>query len=263
YLSPDQEWQTPAPATAGDVRIISMERERLVFETSAVGQPHVIRMSYHPKWKSMSGEPVLLTEPAFMLIIPEQRRVELRYGRTMADRVGVGLTLLGIVTLVLLVIFPRASFGPAISHGPALMPVIAVLALALSVSLWSWWNNPERVYKHGHEWLSDERYESAAHAFDRAYSARKVPGKKAEALFWAGRSLEFMDDHTGALERYRELASLYPDNYWAAESLYRIEQLARKSGDARAARDAYKQLLQYFPENTWTQKAIKTSDTEQ
>ena len=143
------------------------------------------------------------------------------------------------------------------------MPVTAVLALALSVSLWSWWNNPERVYKHGHERLSDDRYESAAHAFDRAYSARKVPGKKAEALFWAGRSLEFMDDHKGALERYTELASLYPDNYWAAESLYRLVLLAGKTGDKHAARDAYKQLLQYFPENTWTQKAVKTSGAEQ
>ena len=122
YLSPDQELQTPAPATAGDVRILSMERERLVFETSAVGQPHVIRMSYHPKWKSTTGEPVLLTEPAFMLIIPEQQRVELRYGATTADRVGVGLTLLGIVTLVLLVIFPRTSIGPVIAQGPALSP---------------------------------------------------------------------------------------------------------------------------------------------
>jgi hypothetical protein len=265
YPGPTQVLQElPAPAAgSGDIRILSMDRERLLFETSAVGHPHVIRMSYHPKWKSMSGEPVLLTEPAFMLVIPKQQRVELRYAPTLADRVGVMLTLLGIVALLLLAIFPRASFGPVFAQGPASIPVTAVLALALGVSLWSWWNNPERVYKHGHQRLSGQHYESAAHAFDRAYGARKVPGKKAEALFWAGRSLEFMNDHTGALQRYRELASRYPDNYWAAESLYRIVLLSRKTGDARAARDAYKQLLQYFPENAWTQKAIKTSGMEQ
>ncbi len=263
YLSPDQAWQTPPPATAGDVRILSMERERLVFETSAVGQPHVIRMSYHPKWMSVSGEPVFLTEPAFMLIIPQQQRVELRYGATTADHVGVGLTLLGLLVLVLLVILPRASIGPVVVQGPALIPVITMLALALGVSLWNWWNNPERVYKHGHEWLSGERYESAANAFDRAYSARKVPGKKAEALFWAARSLEFAGNHARALERYRELARLYPDNYWAAESLYRIVLLATQTGDGRGAGDAYHQLLQDFPENTWTQKAIEASGAEQ
>ena len=259
YLGPGQQWQTPSPATAGDVRLLSMDRERLVFETTAVGQPHVIRMSYHPKWKSITGEPVFLTEPAFMLIIPEQSRVELQYGTMTADRVGAGLTLSGIVALVLLLIFPRLSPGPVIARGPALKPTIAVLALALSASLWSWWNNPERVYKHGHERMSDERYLSAAHAFDRAYNARKVPGKKAEALFWAGRSLEFVDDHAGALQRYKELASLYPDNYWAAESLYRIVLLAGQGGDERGAADAYRQLLQDFPENRWTQKALKAA----
>jgi TolA-binding protein len=262
YLGPGQEWQTPAPATAGDVRLLGMDRERLVFETTAVGQPHVIRMSYHPRWKSVTGEPVFLTEPAFMLIIPEQSRVELQYGTMMADRVGAGLTLSGIVALVLLLIFPRLSPGPVIARGPALKSTIAVLVLALSASLWSWWNNPERVYKHGHERMSDERYLSAAQAFDRAYSARKVPGKKAEALFWAGRSLEFEGEHSGALARYRELSRLYPDNFWTAESLYRIVLLAGQGSDERGAADAYRQLLRDFPENRWTQKAGESLGTK-
>ncbi|MGB5180517.1 MAG: tetratricopeptide repeat protein, partial [Gammaproteobacteria bacterium] len=262
YVSPDQEWQAPAPATAGEIRIIDMDRERLVFETSAVGQPHIIRMTYHPKWQSVTGESVFLTEPAFMLIIPQQSRVELRYGMMTADSVGAALTLLGIIALVLLLVFPRSSPRPVFAHGPALKPTIAVLALALGVSLWSWWNNPERVYKQGHEFLKEERYINASRSFDHAYSGRHVPGKKAEALFWAGRSLEFVDDHAGALERYRELASLYPDNYWAAESLYRIVLLARQTHDEHGSEDAYKQLLQDFPENSWTLKASKASDAK-
>ncbi|MGB5716293.1 MAG: tetratricopeptide repeat protein [Gammaproteobacteria bacterium] len=262
YPSPDQAWQIPAPATGGDVRLLGMERERLVFETTAVGQPHIIRMTYHPKWKSLTGEPVFLTEPAFMLVIPQQSRVELRYGATTADHVGAGLTLLGIVVLVLILVFPRMLPGPVFAQGPALKPTIAVLVLALSVSLWSWWNNPERKYKQGHEQLSDERYLSAARAFDKAYSARKVPGKKAEALFWAGRSYELKDEQAAALERYRELVSHYPDNFWAAESLYRIVLLARQAGDERGAGEAYKQLLQDFPGNRWAQEANKASGTE-
>ena len=98
---------------------------------------------------------------------------------------------------------------------------------------------------------------SAARAFDRAYSARKVPGKKAEALFWAGRSLEYADDHYGAIARYRELVGLYPDNYWVAESLYRIVLVARQADAGESAGDAYRQLLQDFPENSWTQKAME------
>jgi len=260
YLSPDQEWQTPAPASKGDVRILDMDRERLVFETTAVGQPHVIRMSYHPKWKSVTGEPVYLTEPAFMLIVPGQSRVELRYAATRADRVGVVLTLTGLVALVWRLLYPGFLPRPVFARGPALIPTVSVLVLALSVSLWSWWNNPERVYKQGHALLKADRYEQASRAFDHAYSGRHVPGKKAEALFWSARSLEYENEEAGALERYHQLARLYPDNYWAAESLYRIVILERKAHNAAAAREAYKQLLRDFPENSWARKLVKTSD---
>ncbi|MDH3222022.1 MAG: tetratricopeptide repeat protein, partial [Gammaproteobacteria bacterium] len=263
YLSPDQEWQAPAPATGGDIRVLSMDRERLVFETSAVGQPHIIRMTYHPKWESVTGERIFLAEPAFMLIVPRQSRVDLRYEAVAADRIGVGFTLIGIAGLVLLVFVPRLATGPVTARGPALKPVITVLVLALGVSGWSWWNNPERVYKRGHELRSDQQYLSASRAFDRAYSARQVPGHKAEALFWAGRSLEFADDHAGALDRYRELASLYPDSYWVPESLYRIVLLERQVQNQRAAEDVYKRLLQDFPENNWTRKAIEASGAKQ
>ena len=147
-------------------------------------------------------------------------------------------------------------------QGPAFVPTMVVLVLALSVSLWSWWNNPERIYRQGHALLSETRYVSASHAFDRAYNGRHVPGQKAEALFWAARSLEYGDRDAEALVRYRELARLYPDNYWAAESLYRIVLLERKAHNNRGAESAYHQLLQDFPGNIWTERAMKASDAK-
>jgi hypothetical protein len=219
-------------------------------------------MSYHPKWTSVNGEPVYLTEPAFMLIIPEQSRVELRYAKTTADHVGVVLTLTGIIALVWLLLFPRFSPHPVLARGPALIPAVSVLVLALCASLWSWWNNPERVYKQGHVLLKADRYEPASYAFDRAYSGRHVPGQKAEALFWSARSHEYDNDQDGALQRYRELARLYPDNYWAAESLYRIVMLALQAHNEPAAREAYRQLLQDYPENSWTRKLVMPPEAD-
>ena len=191
------------------------------------------------------------------MIIPKQSRVDLRYEAVAADRIGAGMTLVGIAVLLSLAIFSRVAPGPVIARDPALLPVLTVLVLALFVAGWSWWNNPERLYQHGHELRRDKQYVSASHAFDRAYSARHVPGQKAEALFWAGRSREFAQDHAAALERYRELASLYPDNYWVPESLYRTVVLERQAHNERGVENAYKQLLQNFPENTWTRKATK------
>lgn len=259
YLASDQEWQAPAQTGSGEVRILRMDRERLVFETSAVGRPHIVRMTYHPKWKSLTGEPIFLTEPAFMLIVPGQSRVELRYESIGPDLIGAGLTLLGIAGIALLALFPRVSPGPVMVKAPALKPVLLVALLALGLSGWGWWNNPERIYQRGHELRQNERYLAASEAFDRAYNTRHVPGHKAEALFWAGRSLEFAEDHAGALHRYRELVSLFPDNYWAPESLYRIVLLEKQAENGPGAEGAYRRLLEDYPGNAWTRKAIEAS----
>ena len=257
YVSPDQQWQDPQPVAGGEVQLLEMARERLVFETTAVGQPHVIRMTYNPKWMSVNGEPVFLTEPAFMLIVPRQPRVELRYAMARPDYIGIAFSLIGIAGLVIVLVVPGLSYPPVYARGPAFVTTFVLLVLAASVSLWSWWFNPERTYQHGHELFSEEQYAPASRAFDRAYDGRHVPGKKAEALFWAGRSLEFMSEYGAALDRYTMLASEYPDNYWAAESLYRIVMLQKQAGNAASANEAYEQLTRDFPENNWTNRAIK------
>jgi hypothetical protein len=262
YLHPDQVWQTPSPAKGGDVRVISMERERLVFETSAIGQPHVIRMSFHPKWRSVTGEPIFLTEPAFMLIVPKQSRVELRYAPGPADHIGAWLTVVGLIALLWALIAPKASHGPITAQGPALIPTMAVLSIMISGAAWSWWNNPERSYELGHKLFSEEQYLAASHAFDRAYEARTVPGKRAEALFWEGRSLELGGADADALERFKNLVTLYPDSYWAAESLYRVVRLERGAKNPSGAKAAYDKLLQHFPGDKWTQKATEELGTQ-
>jgi hypothetical protein len=255
YVSPEQTWQETAAATGGAVRVLEMDRERLVFETDAVGQPHVVRMTYNPKWKSMTGEPIFLTEPAFMLVVPQQSRVELQYATSAPDTVGFAFTLTGIAGLVLVLLVPGLSPAPVVARGPGALSTTIVLVVALTVSLWTWWTNPERTYKHGHAYLSEDQFDLASQAFDRAYEGRHVPGKKAEALFWAARASEFMGDNKAALERYTSLASLYPDNFWAAESLYRIVMLQSLLQDNDAAAKAYRQLQKDFPDNRWARKA--------
>ena len=71
-----------------------------------------------------------------------------------------------------------------------------------------------------------------------------------------------MSDHGAALVRYTALAREYPDNYWTAESLYRIVMLQTQAGNAASADMAYAQLTRDFPENNWTNKAIKEFGTQ-
>ncbi len=74
--------------TEGTVTNELLENERLSFDTTAVGQPHWIKISYFPNWKVEGAEGPYLVSPSFMMVIPTQSHVTLYYGRTAYNTVG-------------------------------------------------------------------------------------------------------------------------------------------------------------------------------
>jgi len=65
-----------------------MENESLSFDTTAIGQPHWVKVSYFPNWHVEGAEGPYLASPSFMMVIPTQSHVTLTYGRTAANTVG-------------------------------------------------------------------------------------------------------------------------------------------------------------------------------
>jgi len=72
------------------------------FETDSPGKPHYIRISYAPGWRSLGGEKIYPVSPGFMLIFPKTAKVQLVYGRTIGEIVGIILSLLTIPLAFLL-----------------------------------------------------------------------------------------------------------------------------------------------------------------
>ena len=83
-----------------------IEIEEIRFNTTCVGKPHIISISYYPNWKVEGADKVYLVSPSFMLVIPKEESVRLYYGETLVDQFGKALTLFGIF-LVFLIIFTR------------------------------------------------------------------------------------------------------------------------------------------------------------
>ena len=91
-------------ASEGQVLTETIENRRIIFETTAIGQPHWIKMSYFPNWKVKGAEGPFVVSPSFMMVIPTEREVTLYYGSTASNTVGQVLTLsVGLVLSVLLV----------------------------------------------------------------------------------------------------------------------------------------------------------------
>ncbi len=74
--------------------------EHIHFKTTAIGLPHIIKMSWFPNWKVRGADGVHCVSPGFMLVYPRQAEVELYYGTTPGDGVGYALTLVGLALLI-------------------------------------------------------------------------------------------------------------------------------------------------------------------
>jgi hypothetical protein len=73
--------------------------EEVRFETDCPGRPHLIKISYHPKWRVEGAKQVYLVSPAFMLVYPTARHVRLAFGTRWPDYVGMAATVLGLALL--------------------------------------------------------------------------------------------------------------------------------------------------------------------
>jgi len=122
----------PASASASASAAGAVSNERvdnlsIAFDTSAPGKPHYIKVSYAPGWKSRGGERIYPAAPGFMLVIPATSHVELVYGRTVWEILGIILTLLALPFALL---FRRMRPGKDFPWKPLVGAAYAVFAAA-------------------------------------------------------------------------------------------------------------------------------------
>ena len=112
---PKDKPMVPRPVHVQGQGVLSetIAEDRIRFTTDAIGQPHIIKCSFYPNWKVHGARQVYLVSPAFMLVYPEQREVELVYTRLPADRIGMALSGLGWLLVVGHYLWRRKQRHPA------------------------------------------------------------------------------------------------------------------------------------------------------
>jgi hypothetical protein len=97
--SVDERLSAPSEAgfEAGAVSNILIEDDRISFDTTAIGVPHLVKVSYFPNWRSEGADGPFRAAPSLMVVVPTESSVVVYFGRTWAEVVGLVLTLLAVI----------------------------------------------------------------------------------------------------------------------------------------------------------------------
>jgi hypothetical protein len=112
-----EQWRRATAATAAAVprtalpevdvsRVVQTEND-ISFDVDRVGVPVVVRTSYFPNWSADGARGPWRLSPNLMVVVPTERHVHLHFERSAIELAGAGLTVVGVVGTVGLVVWER------------------------------------------------------------------------------------------------------------------------------------------------------------
>ncbi len=111
----------PQPiAVSGQVSDVVLEDHRIAFRTTAIGVPHLIKVSHFPNWSATGAEGPYRAAPSLMIVVPTEENVELNFGYTWAEQLGFLLS--GVALLFFAGYAVVAWRRRSAAAGPALAP---------------------------------------------------------------------------------------------------------------------------------------------
>lgn len=95
----DLQYAVPNGIT-GEVSDIEITDRRISFRTTAIGAPHLIKISYFPNWEATGADGPYLAAPSLLLVVPTSEDVVLEFKNTWVETTGNAASAVGIVALL-------------------------------------------------------------------------------------------------------------------------------------------------------------------
>lgn len=86
-------------SAAGVVSDVVVGEERISFHTTAIGVPHLVKVSYFPNWTAEGADGPYRAAPSLMVVVPTQEDVVLTFSGTWVERTGDTLSIAGIFAM--------------------------------------------------------------------------------------------------------------------------------------------------------------------
>jgi hypothetical protein len=229
---------------------------KIKFRTSAVGIPHLIRVSYFPNWKVTGAHGVYPVSPHFMLVIPRSEAVTLTYSRCIWEIIGWCLTGFTIFAIILTRLWKN---NPAVQYSkrlalflkktfdfcrPALFWIIILCGVVLSIFGVLNRNLPVRTYLKGNAYYTNAMQlkkqmalKEADMSFLKAIDSMDKLLDQADkydhqdiinCLLLTATCYKELNKPVLAHEQYDRIIQKYPYSRYIAESFVQKSRLCRK-----------------------------------
>ncbi len=84
----------------GVVDDIVVDHHRISFTTTAVGEPHLVKVSYFPAWRASGADGPYRAAPSLMVVVPTQEEVVIEFANGVPENVGLVLTVVALAGVV-------------------------------------------------------------------------------------------------------------------------------------------------------------------
>ncbi len=85
---------------SGVVSNVVSDNGHFEFDTTAIGVPHLVKVSYFPNWQASGADGPWRASPSLMIVVPTEGHVEMDFTRTIFEKVGIAMTASGVGLLV-------------------------------------------------------------------------------------------------------------------------------------------------------------------
>jgi len=265
-LRSDSIRRLPREPYTDDCNISShLEQQRIVFDTNCPGRPHIVKVSYFPRWHVTDGTPLYLVSPGFMLITPSTSHVEIEYRRNLIDWLGLAISLLGLALIGTCWLQPRfaaqlqaaiaAPFLPTLRfferHRLLLSLLFVGSAIAGGVSTRMALRAPDQAYAAAQEAYRTRDFDAAGERLEAWVSTDRDTFKQATALYQLGVAYTQKAQHAAAIQTHERLRFDFPNVDYGAGTLYHLAHNYAELEETDRARDYAALLARDFPDSSW------------
>ncbi|HYC57616.1 MAG TPA: 6-pyruvoyl-tetrahydropterin synthase-related protein [Candidatus Binatia bacterium] len=250
-----------------EVRTV-MEQQRVSFDTSCPGRPHIVKVSYFPRWKSVDGSPIHLVSPGFMLVYPSSGHFEMYYGRTLLDYVAMGTTALGVLWLLAASVSPRVSRASVTAAGRIFRPIYApvsryprsifvafvVICIAAGALVRYEVRDDDVLYREGQTAYRERKFERAIEVFREYAADDRDTFKNATSLSQMGISYSELQKFELAVDTLERLRFNFPNIDFHASTLFHLARSYAGLGNLALAIERAKELRQKYADTPYPQR---------